>query len=52
MQFSDFGLESRLMSTVEHLGFTAPTEIQQQAIPAAMQGKTGLCLSEIRVWLF
>ncbi|MBL4942119.1 MAG: DEAD/DEAH box helicase [Colwellia sp.] len=38
MQFSDFGLERRLMSTVEHLGFTAPTEIQQQAIPAAMQG--------------
>lgn len=38
MQFSDFGLENRLMSTVEHLGFTAPTEIQQQAIPAAMQG--------------
>ncbi len=38
MQFSDFGLESRLISTVEHLGFTAPTEIQQQAIPAAMKG--------------
>ena len=38
MQFSDFGLENRLMKTVEHLGFTAPTEIQQQAIPAAMQG--------------
>jgi superfamily II DNA/RNA helicase len=38
VQFSDFGLESKLMSTVEHLGFTAPTEIQQQAIPAAMQG--------------
>ncbi|OUR59558.1 RNA helicase [Colwellia sp. 39_35_sub15_T18] len=38
MQFSDFGLESRLIDTVEHLGFTAPTEIQQQAIPAAMQG--------------
>ena len=38
MQFSDFGLERCLMSTVEHLGFTAPTEIQQQAIPAAMQG--------------
>lgn len=38
MQFSDFGLESRLMSTVEHLGFSEPTEIQQQAIPAAMQG--------------
>lgn len=38
MQFSDFGLERPLMSTIEHLGFTAPTEIQQQAIPAAMQG--------------
>ncbi len=38
MQFKDFGLENKLMSTVEHLGFTAPTEIQQQAIPAAMQG--------------
>ena len=38
MQFSDFGLERRLMTTVEHLGFTEPTEIQQQAIPAAMQG--------------
>jgi superfamily II DNA/RNA helicase len=38
VQFSDFGLEARLMSTVEHLGFTAPTDIQQQAIPAAMQG--------------
>ena len=38
MQFSDFGLDPRLMSTVEHLGFTEPTEIQQQAIPAAMKG--------------
>ena len=38
MQFSDFGLDSGLMSTVEHLGFTEPTEIQQQAIPAAMSG--------------
>ncbi len=38
MQFSDFGLDSGLMSTVEHLGFTEPTEIQQQAIPAAMKG--------------
>ncbi len=38
MQFSDFGLERRLMTAVEHLGFTAPTEIQQKAIPAAMSG--------------
>ena len=27
------------MSTVEHLGFTEPTEIQQQAIPVAMTGQ-------------
>lgn len=38
MQFSDLGLDRGLMSTVEHLGFTEPTEIQQQAIPAAMAG--------------
>jgi superfamily II DNA/RNA helicase len=38
LQFTDFGLDSRLMSMVEHLGFTEPTEIQQQAIPAAMAG--------------
>lgn len=39
MQFSDFGLDRKIMSTVEHLGFTAPTDIQQQAIPAAMTGQ-------------
>lgn len=39
MSFGDFGLDKRLMSTVEHLGFTEPTEIQQQAIPVAMTGQ-------------
>ena len=38
MLFSDFGLDKRLMSIVEHLGFNEPTEIQQHAIPAAMAG--------------
>lgn len=38
LQFSDFALERRLMNAVEHLGFTEPTEIQQQAIPAAIAG--------------
>ncbi len=38
MQFSDFGLDRCLMDTVEHLGFSEPTQIQQQAIPAAMAG--------------
>ena len=38
MQFSDFGLDRCLIDTVEHLGFNEPTQIQQQAIPAAMAG--------------
>ncbi|GHF01983.1 DEAD/DEAH box helicase [Thalassotalea profundi] len=39
MQFSDFGLDKRLLSTVEHLGFQTPTDIQHQAIPVAMTGQ-------------
>ncbi|MEW6990950.1 DEAD/DEAH box helicase [Colwelliaceae bacterium 6441] len=39
MSFSDFGLDKRLMSTIEHLGFNEPTDIQQQAIPVAMTGQ-------------
>lgn len=39
MLFSDFGLDKRLLSTVEHLGFQAPTDIQHQAIPVAMTGQ-------------
>jgi superfamily II DNA/RNA helicase len=38
VQFSDLGLDRALMSTVNHLGFNEPTQIQQQAIPAAMAG--------------
>jgi len=38
VQFSDFGLDNSLMNTVAHLGFSEPTQIQQQAIPAAMAG--------------
>jgi len=38
LSFSDFGLDQRLMSTIEHLGFSEPTEIQYQAIPIAMIG--------------
>ncbi|MBL4910062.1 MAG: DEAD/DEAH box helicase [Alteromonadaceae bacterium] len=38
MQFTDLNLDKRLLATIEHLGFDKPTEIQQQAIPAAMSG--------------
>lgn len=39
MQFKDFGLDKRLLSTIEHLGFIAATDIQHQAIPVAMTGQ-------------
>lgn len=38
MHFKDFGLDKKLLETIEHLGFSSPTDIQQQAIPAAMAG--------------
>jgi len=39
LSFADFGLDKRLLSTIEHLGFTEATEIQQKAIPVAMTGQ-------------
>jgi len=39
LSFNDFGLDKRLLSTIEHLGFEEPTEIQRQAIPVAMTGQ-------------
>ena len=38
MNFGDFGLDKRLMETIEHKGFTEPTEIQAKAVPVAMAG--------------
>ena len=38
MQFDQFNLDTRLLKAVEHMGFNTPTEIQHQAIPAAMSG--------------
>lgn len=37
--FSDLALDPRLLRSVGHLGFSKPTEIQAEAIPAVMQGK-------------
>lgn len=37
--FSDFGLESQLLSNVESRGYTVPTPIQDQAIMPLMAGK-------------
>ncbi|ATG74301.1 DEAD/DEAH box helicase [Zobellella denitrificans] len=36
--FNDFGLDSRLIRALGHLGFDTPTEIQQKAIPVVLAG--------------
>ena len=38
LQFTEFGLDKKLLETIEHLGFDEPTDIQKQAIPVAMTG--------------
>ncbi len=37
-QFKDFGLDTRLLKALDHLGIDTPTEIQSRAIPAALTG--------------
>ena len=39
MQFSEFGLDARLLRAVEEQGFTTPTAIQGEAIPPALLGR-------------
>lgn len=39
MIFDAFELDRRLLRAVDHLGFTVPTPVQQQAIPVAAQGR-------------
>lgn len=37
--FTDFGLDGQLLTNVQRHGYVTPTPIQDQAIPALMQGK-------------
>lgn len=39
MNFSDFGFDPDLMEGISAMGFEKPTPIQEQAIPAILQGK-------------
>lgn len=39
MVFQDLGLDPRLLTSVQHLGFATPTDIQQEAIPAVLVGR-------------
>jgi ATP-dependent RNA helicase RhlE len=37
--FNEFGLSARTTATLQHLGFTTPSPIQDQCIPPALEGK-------------
>jgi ATP-dependent RNA helicase RhlE len=39
VNFNQFNLDSRLLAGVKHAGYTTPTPIQTQAIPAALNGQ-------------
>jgi ATP-dependent RNA helicase RhlE len=46
MSFSSLGLSDFLLNTLHHIGYTTPTEIQQQAIPAVLEGRDLLAAAE------
>jgi ATP-dependent RNA helicase DeaD len=37
--FAELGLSKPLLDSIEHLGYTTPTPIQEQTIPALLEGK-------------
>ncbi|MGL6070890.1 DEAD/DEAH box helicase [Craterilacuibacter sp.] len=39
MKFSDLGLEPSILSALDDAGYTDPTQVQAEAIPAALAGK-------------
>jgi ATP-dependent RNA helicase RhlE len=46
MTFDELGLNARLVSRLDALGLTAPTPIQQKAIPHALQGRDILGIAQ------
>lgn len=46
LSFSHFGLDKRLTTSLEHLGFEDPTPIQMETIPVAIAGKDILASSQ------
>ncbi|WP_445114804.1 DEAD/DEAH box helicase [Acinetobacter sp. WZC-1] len=44
--FAEFSLDESLQKALEGLGFTTPTPVQEQSIPAAMEGKDLLVSSQ------
>lgn len=46
MNFADFSLDARLNSAIADVGYTAPTPIQEQAIPLVLAGRDVLGLAQ------
>ncbi len=46
MTFKSFNLDPRIMAGVEALGYSVPTPIQLQAIPAVMRGRDAMGLAQ------
>ena len=44
--FSDLGLSKPLLEALSHLGYERPTPIQEQAIPALLEGLSLIHISE------
>ena len=44
--FADFSLHESLQQALEGLNFTTPTPVQEQSIPAALEGKDLLVSSQ------
>lgn len=46
MEFRDLGLDTELLRALDDAGYSIPTPIQEQAIPAALQGRDVLGLAQ------
>ncbi len=46
MQFNAFGLHKRILTAIEKVGYTEPTEIQKLAIPKALEGRDIMGLAQ------
>lgn len=46
MSFTDLGLHPTLLQSIEEIGFTTPTQIQQEIIPPIIQGKDVIASSQ------
>lgn len=46
MEFRDLGIDTELLRALEDAGYTVPTPIQEQAIPAAVSGRDVLGLAQ------